>query len=66
MNKKTMDAAKYSVSSGALGGSLVVILAWALSLRGIMLPPEVVAALTAIFSFAVNIILVRTGIISEV
>jgi len=66
MNKKTRDTVKYSVSSGALGGSLVVILAWGLSLRGLLMPSEVVAALTAIFSFAVNIILVRTGIISEV
>ncbi len=65
MNKRTVDAAKYSSFSGALGGSLVVILAWILSIRGILMPAEVIAALTVIFSFATNIILVRTGIISD-
>lgn len=65
MDKRTVSAAKYSGISGALGGAFTVIFAWLLTFGKIEMPTEVVASLTVIFSFATNIILVRTGIISD-
>ena len=65
MNKRTVDAAKYSGVSGALGGALTVILAWLLTFWGIQMPTEVATALTVILSFSVNIVLARTGLISS-
>lgn len=65
MNKRTIDAAKYNGISGALGGSLVVIFAWLFTFGKVTMPSEVVAALTVIFSFVINIALAKSGIISE-
>lgn len=65
MNKKTIDAAKYSGISGALAGAFVVILAWLLTFAKIVMPTEVATALTVIFSFVINILMAKTGVISE-
>lgn len=65
MNQKTINTAKYGGTSGLIGGSIVVILSYAFSLRGVNFPAEVVAAMTALTSFLVNIILVKSGVISE-
>jgi len=65
MDKRTVSAAKYNGISGALGGSFVVIFAWLLTFGKIEMPTEVVAALTVIFSFVVNVSLAKSGIISN-
>lgn len=63
--ERTIGAAKYSAISGTLGGAIVVIFAWLLTFVKVIMPSEVVVSLTVIFSFFINIILARTGIISE-
>jgi len=65
MDKRTVSAAKYSGISGALGGALTVIFAWLLTFGKVDMPSEVVASLTVIFSFMVNIALAKSGVISE-
>lgn len=60
-----INAAKYNGVSGTLGGAIVVIFAWLLTYVRVIVPTEVVVALTVIFSFAINIALARSGIISE-
>jgi len=65
MDKRTVSAAKYSGISGALGGAFTVIFAWLLTFGKVQMPSEVVASLTVIFSFMVNIALAKSGIISE-
>jgi hypothetical protein len=65
MNKKTIDAAKYSGISGALGGSFTIIFAWLLTFGNVDMPTEVTTALTVIFSFVINIALAKSGIISS-
>lgn len=65
MNKKTIDAAKYSGISGAMGGALAVIFVWMLSLGHIVVPSEVTASFTVLFSFVINISLAKSGIISS-
>ena len=62
---KAISAAKYNGISGTLAGAIVVILAWLLTFAKIIMPSEVGVALTVIFSFAINITLARSGIISE-
>lgn len=64
MDKRTVSAAKYSGISGALGGAFTVIFAWLLTFGKVNMPSEVVASLTVIFSFMVNIALAKSGIIS--
>lgn len=60
MNKKTIDAVKYSGTSVVLGSSLVSILLFAFpNLEAISQP------ITALIIFAVNIALVKSGVISE-
>ncbi len=71
MNKQTkarlVSTAKYGGTSGAIGGSLVVILVYLISLiTKVSMPENVVIALTVLITFATNIVLSRTGIISEV
>lgn len=65
MDKKTVGAIKYSGVSGALGGALAVIFVWILTLAKLDVPNEVATSLTVIFSFVINIVLARTGVISE-
>ena len=62
---KAVSAAKYSGISGTLAGAIVVIFAWLVTFAKIVMPSEVVVALTVILSFAINITLARSGIISE-
>ena len=65
MDKKTISAAKYSGISGALGGAVTVILVWILTFSKIDMPTDVATALTVIFSFGINIVLAKSGVISE-
>lgn len=62
---KAISAAKYNGISGTLAGALVVIFAWLLTFAKIVMPSEVIVSLTVILSFAINIFLARSGIISE-
>lgn len=64
-SESAKGAAKYSGISGTLAGAIVVILAWLLTYAKVIVPTEVVVAMTVIFSFAINIALARSGIISE-
>jgi len=63
--ERAISAAKFNGISGTLGGAIVVISAWFLTFAKVSMPPEVTVALTVILSFVINIVLARTGIISE-
>lgn len=70
MNKNTkarlVSTAKYGGTSGAIGGSLVVILAYLINtFAHVTLPDTVVVAMTVLVTFTTNIVLSRTGIISS-
>ena len=65
MSKRTVSAAKYNGISGTLAGAVVVIVSWLLTFGKVVMPSEVGVALTVILSFAINIVLARSGVISS-